>query len=529
MAETMEPSPGGSTADDQSEVIGFLSEASSYPHAPQRVDRRETHGAIVFLAGNEAWKIKRAVRFPYMDFSTLERRRRALEHELAINRPLAPDIYLSLVAIKKSATGALSVESGGTPVEWALRMTRFDERDLLSERVKTSGLDALLCRDLADAVFEMHAKAPRAGEADTPGQMRAIAGQVTAALQSAHAELDASAILRFAGRSEEEIAANRDILVRRDLAGCVRRCHGDLHLGNIVLWKEKPVLFDAIEFDDRIATIDVLYDLAFLIMDLEHRGLRPAANIVLNRWLWRSESLLDLAGLAALPLFMSLRAGVRAMVAAERAEQVDGEGGKRTISEARTYLATALALLSPEKPMALAVGGLSGTGKSTLAAALAPHIGRAPGAVHLRSDLERKALFNAGETERLGPDAYGHDASRRVYDTLLEKAGAALRSGQSVITDAVYARTNERDAIEDVAKGCGVPFTGLWLEAPSETLMQRVEERRNDASDATRAVVAGQLGYDIGSIGWARLSSGGSPAETLAAATALIVKRQSKP
>jgi predicted kinase len=292
----------------------------------------------------------------------------------------------------------------------------------------------------------------------------------------------------------------------------VRRCHGDLHLGNIVLRGGRPLLFDAIEFDEAIATVDTLYDLAFLLMDLDRHGQRPAANVVLNRYLWRDGDDLSLRGLQALPLFLGCRAGIRAMVTAERAAQEQSDAAERDREHARALLRAALGYLEPVPPRLVAVGGLSGTGKTTLAAALAPELGPAPGAVHVRSDLERKNLFGVDETVRLPARSYTPEASAEVYAILLRKARLALAAGQSVIVDAVYSTPEERATIEALAAELGLPFQGLWLIAGSETLVARVAARRNDASDANPEVVQQQLTWEVGALSpaWRLLDAGGS-------------------
>jgi predicted kinase len=284
-----------------------------------------------------------------------------------------------------------------------------------------------------------------------------------------------------------------------------------------VLWQGRPVLFDAIEFDENIATIDTLYDLAFLLMDLDRHRQARAANVVLNRYLWRSHDDLDLMGLQALPLFLGLRAGIRAMVTIDRAAQEEGQAARDDSDRARTYLHAALGYLRPRPPRLVAVGGLSGTGKTTLAAGLAPSLGSVPGAVHLRSDLERKALFGVEETVRLTAEAYSAEASSTVYDTLCRKARIALTAGHSVIVDAVYSTPRERSAIEAVASALGVPFRGLWLTAGGAELVARVAARRNDASDATPEFVAQQLTWDTGALSpaWAMLDASSGADETL--------------
>jgi uncharacterized protein len=509
---------------DQSEVIAFLNDPSSYPARPERVDRCETHAALVFLAGDEAWKIKRAVRFPYLDFSTLEKRRAACLREVEINRGLAPEIYLGCVPITRRDDRRLAFGGDGAVVEWAVHMRRFDQAALLSKVAEAGGLDADLAKALADAVFDSHRTAARSADPAGRARIAKVLAPVAASLAALNAVLPHADTDQFAERAREQIDRVAGVLDHRARQGFVRRCHGDLHLGNIVLWRGQPVLFDAIEFDEELATIDTLYDLAFLLMDLDIRGQRPAANVILNRYLWRSGDPLDLEGLAALPLFLGLRAAIRAMVTAQRAHLEQGDPATRDVETARAYLGAALGYLAPAPPRLVAIGGLSGTGKSTLASALAPGVGPAPGAVHLRSDLERKSLFGVAETERLPAEHYTEATSAQVYGILYWKARTALAAGHAVIADAVFAKPEERAAIEAVAAELGTPFQGLWLSAAPGHLVARVAQRTGDASDATLAVVRQQLAWQTGTLSprWTAIDAGGSPAETLACASKLL-------
>jgi len=514
-----------SEAHQQSEVIAFLADPATYGDGASRVDRIETHGALVFLAGDCALKIKRAVRTGYFDFSTLEKREAVCRREIEINRPNAPDIYRDVVAITRERDGRLEIGGAGSPAEWAVRMTRFSQDNLLSTIADRAGIDDRLAAALAETALAAHAAAATRSLDDATEHMRRIARNVVNSIEgsAAHLSMVPPLLEQLRSRLEKQLERASGALVHREAAGLVRRCHGDMHLGNIVLWKGKPQLFDAIEFDEALATIDTLYDLAFLLMDLDRRGQRRAARIVLDRYLGGSGRALDLDGLVALPLFLGLRAAIRAMVAFDRAKvQEDGEARHNTERHGVETLERALAYLAPPSARLVAVGGLSGTGKTTLAAGLAPHLLPAPGALHLRSDVLRKRLAGVGELDRLPPGAYTPETSAAVYKALIDHARRAIAAGHSVVADAVFARPEERAAIEAVATASGARFDGLWLEASGDLLKHRVTARTGDASDATAEVVEHQLGYAVGIIDWRQVSATGEPAEVLASAMSEI-------
>ncbi|HEY1887432.1 MAG TPA: AAA family ATPase, partial [Roseiarcus sp.] len=316
-------------------------------------------------------------------------------------------------------------------------------------------------------------------------------------------------------------ATVRPVLLKRGEAGFVRRCHGDLHLSNIVLIDGEPTLFDAVEFSDEIASGDVLYDLAFLLMDLEERGLRSSANRLFNRYL-APEPPDALTGLVALPLFLSLRAAIRAKVEAAGAERLEGEKRDETRALARRYFDRAVQFLRYAPPRLVAIGGLSGVGKSALAGALAPEIGRAPGALWLRSDVERKAMFGVEETDRLPASAYSRDVTRDVYERVIDKARVALRAGQAVLIDATFATAAERAAAASVASEVRVGFAGLFLDAPLATRLERIGLRQRDASDADADVARRQTAEPLGERGWATLAASGSLSGTAALARARL-------
>jgi aminoglycoside phosphotransferase family enzyme len=283
------PADSSHVVADQSEVAAFLAEAKTYGLDRGQVLRLDTHAAMVFLAGARAYKVKRAVKFPYMDFSTLARRRACCQKEVEVNRRTAPDLYLGVEAVTRRPDGGLALGGSGPPVEWLVVMERFRQEDLFDRLAADGKLTPRLMADATDAVTSFHADAERLfGEAARGGGAAGLGWVVEENCQELAERPDlfpADQVADFAARSRAQLERVAPLLDKRLEAGFVRHCHGDLHLRNICLIDGRATLFDAIEFNDVISTIDVLYDLAFLLMDLDHRDLRPYANLALNRYL----------------------------------------------------------------------------------------------------------------------------------------------------------------------------------------------------------------------------------------------------
>jgi aminoglycoside phosphotransferase family enzyme/predicted kinase len=495
---------------DQTEVMAFLADPAT--HGGQAVERIDTHISAVFLVGDLAFKIKKAVTLPFLDFSRLEARKHAVEAELAVNRRATPDLYLGADAITREADGRLAFNGAGLVVDWLVRMKRFDQAGLFDRLIGTGQLDRQRANQLTEAIFAFHQSAPvRTDRGGAAGLVWTIDTN-RASMEPYPGCLEPAKVAALAEHSHAELARLTPLLEERRAKGLVRWCHGDLHLGNICLLDGRPALFDAIEFSEDIACVDVFYDLAFLLMDLDHRGAKGVAGWVMNHYLDLSG---DFAAMAALPLFLSLRAGVRAHVSATMAEHAGAERRAQLESEAGRYLDEALAYLTPPAPRLLAVGGLSGSGKSRMGRELAPLLG-VPAAAVVRTDSLRKHLAGVAITEKLGPEGYSKEMGERTYQALYDTCAQLLAAGHSAVADAVFAKPHQRAAIEAVAARAGVRFDGLWLETPPDLAISRIEARKANVSDATPEVLKRQLAYDLGAITWTRIDSSDSKESTLA-------------
>jgi uncharacterized protein len=444
----------------------------------------ETHISAVFVGDDEVWKLRKAVRMPFLDFSSVAERERTARREFELNAPHAPGLYRGVAAVVRAADGALALGGVGEPVDWVVCMARVPEGDFLDAIAAGGRLDEALLEALGDAVAAYLAAAPAVAVDGLQAQQWMTDGNVRSALA---AGLPAGDVTRWQAAMQRKLDRRADWLRARAAGGFVRRCHGDLHLGNICLWRGAPVPFDAVEFDEAIATGDVGYDLALLLVDLEHRAGRAAANRVLNRYLARAG---DWALVAGLPLFMAQKAMIRAHVEAARGRP----------AEAAAYLAMSLDYLHPPPPVVVAIGGVQGTGKSTLARAIAPELGAAPGAVVVRSDEVRKRRHGVAPERHLPEEAYSETENRAVATLLREGVRAVAAAGHAAIGDAMFLDPDDRAGVAAAAEAA--PFVGIWLHAPADVLESRIARRAHDASDATVAVLRRTLRADPGPMSW---------------------------
>jgi uncharacterized protein len=457
---------------EQRDVARFLSELAGGPP-------RETHISAVFIGGDTVWKLKKAVRLPFLDFTTLGARKHFLRRELEINKPAAPGLYRDVIGIARRENGTLHL-SNDAPIDLVLRMARVPDGDFLNVIASRDGLTGKLLDALGDTVAAYHARLPPVDGVDFERSMRRITeGNVRSA---SVAGLPPGELELWQTRMMGAIEARHAWFTARSSTGFIRRCHGDMHLGNICLWEGKPVPFDALEFDESLATIDVGYDLAFLLMDLDRRAGRAAANRVMNRYVARNGDA-DVA--TGFPIFLSQRAMIRAHVLASMGQESAGGQDRAAGQEGTAYLAAAGTYLDPDTPVVIAIGGLQGTGKSTVARALAPGIGPAPGALVLRSDETRKRLHGVPPEARLPPSAYSAAADAATNEAVVEQARVAAEAGHAVIVDATFLDPAVRVALERTVTQAGTRFLGVWLVAPLSLLEQRIAGRGGDASDAT--------------------------------------------
>jgi len=493
--------------EDQSAIIAFLSSPEAFAGGTETVGRATTHISEIFIGRERVYKLKRAVKFPYLDFSTKDLRLKYCEAEVRLNRRTAPNLYLGVKPITQDNAGAYHIGHAGRVVDWVVEMARFDQDQLFDRLAEAGKLDRSLMESLADNIATFHA----AAEARQDGGGRAgiamtIEGNAKVFAQDGRGIVDREKVAALTERQHADLAETSVLLENRRMNGCVRHCHGDMHLGNIFLSEEGvPVLFDAIEFNEAFATIDVLYDLAFLLMDLDRRGLGTLATVVMNRYM-------DITGAAwglfTLPLFLSLRAAIRSHVACTQAKTIDDPAIQELkAQEAREYLDMALGYLHVPEPRLIAVGGLSGSGKSRAARELARHVGARPGARVVRSDVLRKRIAGVHPLDKLGPEGYTPEMTEKTYQAVYDEARTVLTTGHSVIADGVFSKPEERAAIEAVAAEMEVPFDGIWLEADPEIMAERVTQRSKNASDADAEVVKMQLNYDLGDIRWTRIDS----------------------
>ncbi|MFM7631558.1 MAG: AAA family ATPase [Alphaproteobacteria bacterium] len=463
----------------------------------------ETHGAWVGVGGQTAIKVKKPVLFPYMDYSTPEKRRVLCLREMTLNQRTAPHLYREVRMIAKDAKGDLFFTSNPVNpiVDYAIVMNRFDDRRLLSEQ---SSFSQALCDHLATRIAAFHNNEPPLSGLDGYAMMVGVVqgnDGCFSAYPNALPRPQTQALTEACLRALDE---HKDLLQARS-SHRIKQCHGDLYLKNIYLdADDQPVLFDCIEFNDAFAQIDTVYDLAFLLMDVHFRGLTREGFWLRHTYMAKTG---DYEGLLLLPVFMAIRAAIRSHVSLAIAQGITDAGAKEGfLRDAKAYLDLALSLVAKNKATVTAFGGYAGSGKTTLARALAEKTG----AVLLSSDDLRKQMHGVVATDTLPPSAYTQEKSQAVYDRLQALALGLAQTGQDVVLDATFLQAKGRDALAEQLKDAGIVFRGFWVQAPDDVAEARMDQRVGDASDATSDIRRRQKQSDVGDIKWPRLWGHGS-------------------
>jgi len=478
---------------DPHKLIMALQDPAVWPDCPERVELVETHISWVFLTRDFAWKIKKPVEFDFLDFSTLKLRKQFCDEELQLNRRTAPELYLGVVPIC-GTVAAPKIDGTGEPIEFAVKMRRFDDAGLLSRMAMEKRLTPALIDNLAETIAEFHGTIRQARTESDYGRPRYIQQDAldnfVAIEQRANGdELHEAAVRHLKAWTIAEGLRLTAILTRRRENGFVRECHGDLHLRNIVEIDGRPCLFDCLEFNARFRWVDVISEVAFLVMDLEEHGEERFARRLLNRYLERTG---DYGGLKVLRFYLVYRAMVRAKVDMIRLRDRTQSAAQRRVflNEFGEYVSIADHDAQRTQAPLLIMHGLSGSGKT----AVSQRIVEESHTISVRSDIERKRLHGIAETDRVSGAAtdrlYSPHATRRTYSHLASLATTVIEAGFPVIVDATFLQAEERAQFRELARKLGVPFRIIACAASEEELLARVSARSADDQDASDAGVA---------------------------------------
>lgn len=470
------------TDDSTGALVRALRCRSCFEHPVDQIRVIETHISYVLLTGAFAYKIKKPVALPFVDFSTLEKRRKACNEEMRVNARLAPTLYLGVVQIGGSVTAPV-MNAPGKAIEYAVKMRQFPDSARLDRVLKRGEVSEAMMRDLARQVARFHARVetgPRSGDRqDSEQHFREVAENLESLQKLPDSPDRQRLISELRDWSMESLVVNGEHLRGRRRNGFVRECHGDMHLANLALLDNEIVIFDAVEFNEDLRWIDVLSEVAFLVMDLLHNDRSDLAYIFLSTYL---EITGDYEGLGLLRHYLVYRAMVRAKVTAIRIDQpgLGEEERGAELAQVDKYLRLALGLARKNaKPFLLLTCGPSGAGKSYLSERLCGLLG----AIRVRSDAERQRRARAGENR------YSAAARHRTYLRVETNADKVLQAGLPVVVDATFIRREYRQRFWQLANDRRVPFAILWLKAPVEVLERRVRLRAAAGTDASEASV----------------------------------------
>lgn len=518
--------------DDQSAVIAALSKSDAYGFKPlhNKIIIKDTNISKVFLTGEKAFKLKRGVKYPYVDYSTLEKRAEACRKELAICERFAPGLCFGVEEVVADKKGRIFLRSACSDkkaevVDYVLVMRQFEENMLFENMVDRGDLDRFEMMDTAEKIYELHQNAEvittRNPVDIIRGRIYENNAMIRCFVPDVFDEDDVDALEEAQLQSLEN---NRELLLKRQAENKIRWCHGDLTLRNLAMWKGQVMPFNPIEFYDDLTQIDTMYDFAFLLVEMESKGQRRLANILLNHYMALSQ---DWDGIPVLPLFLSCRAAVNAYVFAQRASEItDKHESMLMANRAFEQLVISKHFLEREKPVLIACGGLSGSGKSRIARESAPFIGNPPGAVIVRDDVLRKNMMNLDLEVSLDTENYSPELEEQVFKEVCEKTRYLLSCGQSVVADALFHKPEQRKAIEALAEEMDVEFKGIWVDAPLDVRAERVAQRKRNPSDVrTAEELRKQLDVDVGTVTWDKIDTSGDRMTTLTQVRTLLADK----
>lgn len=510
--------------DSQADIIAALSDPKTYSGRVSSVEVRQSHIAILFLAGNKVYKLKRAVLYPDADFSTQEKRRLACVQEMKRSAVYAPDLIEGIKAVRRLKNGRIVIGGkSGKEIDTVLVMKRIPDTDLLNKLLPSDSFDRFEAMDLAEKLAELHGRAKVFKSKWGVDVVRKLILENESILSCFCPDIFEKERVNALTRSSLDSLNKQAKLIRfRQKTGHVRKCHGDLLLSNIAYTNKSFLFFSPIEYNESLSCVDTLYDLAVVLMDLESKGLRRLTNILFNHYMAYMN---DVGGFPLLPLYQSLRAASRAAVCAKKSTLLKGKERRAVIKEARHYFDLAQHFVSGCCPILIACGGLSGSGKSRVARELGGLLDPAPGAVILRDDIVKKQIVGLAPHQTLDKYYDTPAFEEVVYDVLRQQARMGLSVGSCVIVDALFYDENERKAIEALAVEEGVPFVGFWMDAPITVRAERVQTRKRNPSDVKQAEELNlQLQFKIGPIKWHKIMTDGPKEKTVQKAFRILKK-----
>ena len=515
-------------SESQSDIIVALSNPKNYSHPVKSVEVRQSHIAILFLAGDKAYKLKRAVLYPEADLSTKEKRKVACVQEMRRSAVYAPGLVEKIEPVRRLENGRIVIGGKeGEEIDTVLVMKRIPDKYLLNHLLPSQHFDRFEAMDLAEKLSDLHKKAKVFHNRWGTDIVKKLILKTESLLSCFCPDIfDRDKINKLTYSCLKLLAEQSRLIKLRQKSGFVRKCHGDLLLSNIAYTDRDFLFFSPIEYNDQLCCIDTLYDLADLLMDLEAHHERRLTNILFNHYMAYTN---DINGFPLLPLYQSIRAARRAAVSAKKATLLHAWERRKIIKEARMYFDLACHFVSERKPVLIACGGLSGSGKSRVARELAGYLDPAPGAVILRDDIIKKQITGISPSETLDQKYNTPAFDTVVYDVLRQQAKTALNTGSCVILDALFYSEAERHAAEQLAKEEQIPFIGLWMEAPLSVREERVKKRVRNPSDVKKkSDLDEQLNIDTGNITWNKIMTDVSRSKTLQKALHVLKREMNR-